>query len=550
MAFNAVPPEEDLEKMARLFSHTSDRNLKVFFSGPDYAFEHSVFPLIDTSCMRVLYADDRRPSYPTNILTAFELYKLMNGLTDADLLRRCATDPAVQAALHLYQLDDDWDDSDEDEAVHCMCRHTLERFRERCRSYYDATGTDLMREVLMDMAVKAMLLLGTDQTMRRIDSGFVDSHIESLTRFKLMYRVTAGFVRDADRLLDFPPVSWMEHYLGDNDWNSISYHDQRTPFELKLSRVLNDARYLLTHFQGYGDLNQLESWEILERVYSEQVFEEADGTLRLKKSRAEGLNSTTVQSPADPDATFRKKAGEEHHGYTGLIVDYGQSPTTIHAYWKYAANITSDQTFLDEYLENEKKIRSESDAPVLLVGDGLFSAESSRKTGAEMGIRIVTTNLAGKKPDLFLLKHRYSEDLTTLLQCAGGKEPISSAFNEKNRTITAHFSIETCENCPLSNQCRAYKQKKSYALKVDKGAVERARYQENLSEEEFNRIARYRNGVESNFSLLRRFYTIDKMPVRGFMDTSYWFDCVMGAMNAKQICHYFEHINKQILKTL
>lgn len=539
MAYNAIPREEDPEKLAHFLAVHSDRTLNKFFVSLEYMFGRYIFPLIDPAPFRVLYAETKRPCYPVNVLIAAEIYRLMMGLSDRQMVDAAVFNLAVRAALHLYQYD---------EGDHVFSRDALEEFRIRCKNYQDATGIDLMRNALMDMAEKEADLIHTDQTVSRIDTGFVDSHIEKLSRMKLLYRCIARLAISMDRIhVDIPER--MQHYLSPDDWNLVSYHEKSIPDDEKLQTILEDARTLLAQSCTTEEAVLLPAWDLLKRVYEDQVFEEADGSLRLKKSKAEGLNSAALQSPADPDATFRKKAGEEHQGYVGVIVDFGSGNTAIKKYWKYAVNITSDAVFLEDYL-NSLEDQPATDEPVILVGDGLFSSADAKELAAKKNIRIITTNLSGKKPDLFLLKHQYSQDGTAVKQCAAGKLPLSSSFNSTNETILAHFEKNDCEECPFRKQCRASRQKKSFALRISRPSVKRAENWQGVSEEEFRKYARYRNGIESDFSLMRRYYRIDEMPVRTFMDTSYWFNCVMGAMNAKQVCKYFQKIGQRVMRTL
>ena len=60
-------------------------------------------------------------------------------------------------------------------------------------------------------------------------------------------------------------------------------------------------------------LSQASDNQLLVRVFSEQAVRE-DGSIRLK-TKEDGMGSDIIQNPADPDATYREKAGKQHRGY-------------------------------------------------------------------------------------------------------------------------------------------------------------------------------------------------------------------------------------------
>lgn len=535
MAFNAVPREFDQDKVTRYLADKDEKYRIDFFSSLEYVFGKYIFPLIDPAPFEVLYSDLKRPCYPVNIILAHEIYQRMTEKSDAEMRHLMKFDPTVRVALHMYDYYD---------GTHVMSLGTLEEFRIRIKSYMTSTGIDLLRELGMKMAKKEAELLHTDCSICRIDSGFVDSHIEKESRFKLLYRCVARFVVSLSRIGIQPDERFL-HYTDHNDWNAVSYHDTETPLESKIQTVIEDAFYLLRIFADDIEASRLEDWFLLSRVFREQVWQEKDGSFRLKKDKSEGLNSQTLQSPADPDATFREKAGEAHEGYLGLCVESGRGLTGIIQYWRYAANTASDPCLLEEYL------RSLPDQPqntpfVTLVGDGLFSSMDAKQTAARKGIEIVTTDLAGKKPDPFLKEFVLDSSETILEMCPHEEKPADCSFKEKDNVILAHFSKEQCGNCPFRSQCKVKEQKKSNVLRLSVPAYRRSvNWSAQTQNQNYAELAKYRNGVECIFSQLRNYHRIDEMPVRTYMDTNYWFNAAMCGINAKRVCKYFSRLHKE-----
>ncbi|TCS80193.1 hypothetical protein EDD59_10616 [Muricomes intestini] len=73
--------------------------------------------------------------------------------------------------------------------------------------------------------------------------------------------------------------------------------------------MLNDAAVLKAACDDAYD--ETSEYQLPIRVISEQTETSDDETLSLKTS-ASDMNSSILQNPADPDATYCKKAGTEY----------------------------------------------------------------------------------------------------------------------------------------------------------------------------------------------------------------------------------------------
>jgi hypothetical protein len=78
-------------------------------------------------------------------------------------------------------------------------------------------------------------------------------------------------------------------------------------------------------------------------------------------------------------------------------------------------------------------------------------------------------------------------------------------------------------------------QKRRALIKLSEQARERALYVIKLGTDEYRGYARKRNGVEGIPSVLRRSYSVDSMPVRGYLCSKLWFGIKIGAINAKRV---------------
>jgi hypothetical protein len=89
-----------------------------------------------------------------------------------------------------------------------------------------------------------------------------------------------------------------------------------------------------------------------------------------------------------------------------------------------------------------------------------------------------------------------------------------------------------CEECPVKIS------KKKSSVKITQTTVNRVKFIEKLTTEEYKKYMRKRNGVEGVMSVLRRRYHVDDMPVRGLVRSKMWFGFKIGAINIKRAIAY------------
>ena len=140
-------------------------------------------------------------------------------------------------------------------------------------------------------------------------------------------------------------LAWtLEHYYDPNDFNRTICHSRSTDTDSRIEELLDDAEKLIERCGG-GFAEDTE-YQLLVRCLSEQTIVEA-GKRRLRTKEDGGM----LQSPADPEATFREKAGEQHRGCVGNIEEsVGENGSVVTGYG-YETNNTGDSAMLRDHLE-------------------------------------------------------------------------------------------------------------------------------------------------------------------------------------------------------
>ena len=176
----------------------------------------------------------------------------------------------------------------------------------------------------------------------------------------------------------------LRHYTEADDRNRVIYHNHSEETSAKIEAVLKDAA-ALKELCG-ADYDGSSSYQLLLRVLKEQAIQKEDGTYRLRTKEDGGMDASILQNPADPDATYREKAGKQHRGYVANVIEASGKNGSIIEDYQYEQNLHSDSQFLKETLDSMEK-QAET---VTIVTDGAYSGTQNEEKAAEKNITLIT----------------------------------------------------------------------------------------------------------------------------------------------------------------
>ena len=211
-----------------------------------------------------------------------------------------------------------------------------------------------------------------------------------------------------------------------------------------------------------------------------------DGTRRLATREDGTMNSSMLQNPSDPEATFRCKAGEEHRGYAANFEESVGGNGSVITDYQFEQNTYSDSQFLHDSLE--------------------------RMDPQEETVHVVSTNMTGRKANDICADFVINKEKTAILQCPAGMEPVSCSGPYSNGQMRAAFPAACCNNCPNRDKCPAKIGKRVSSVVISASSISRAQTQRHIQGEEGKNFAKFRNGVETIPSILRRIYRADSLP--------------------------------------
>lgn len=483
------------------------------------AFYENVFLKIDERMFAKLYPSETgRPNTPINVVVGSLILKEIYGLTDEELVETILFDLRFQYALGLTGCNEiPYSD------------RTPSRFREKLLLHEMETGEELLKKCVEKLGQEFVKLMKIDDKIKRMDSLMISSNCKSLTRLELIYTCVQNMVKAVNQTGETALLpSNLIKYLDKDNKNYICYRLKDTEINSRLKTSLKDALDIMTICEdGYTDLKE---YKLLARLLKEHTTTK-NGETNLKEHK--DVSTDSLQNPSDPDATYSRKYGKVYRGYSGNVVESYSENGSIITDYDLKPNIYPDKSFCSD----EIKKLSNSEEEKILIADGAYGYEDNYEEAKNANVKLITTNLIGRKPDEEISKFVLNFETQTVEQCPMGYTPIKSVFHKKAKGsyIRTQFAKEQCEHCPNRDKCKSKILKNTAIVRLGEATVERAKRVKNMGTDEYKKYANIRNGIESIPSLLRRKYLVDHIPTGGLPYTKLRFGFKIAAINALRV---------------
>ena len=503
------------------YLNLTEREKRILDKSWAKVFSEEVFPRIDERPYAVLYSSkDSRPNTPINVIIGALIIKELTGLTDEELVESILFDIRYQYALRTTSFKEQ-----------PVSDRTFSRFRERCAEHEMKTGDDLLKGTIKNLSEELAKLLKINSQLKRMDSMMIASNIKRLSRMELFYSCVTRLVSRLKKEGCTLPERY-EHYLSDSDRNETFYYMERHKEE-KFAEIVQDAIDLET--LSPLTCRDMDEYKILKKLLDEQTKYEEDGVRYLKDPKKDKIEADSLQSPMDPDATYRTKAGKAHTGYVGNIVESVGERSRIITDYQLETNVYSDQQFCQDQIDASPKTEN----PTMLVADGAFGSKSLRENALKKNIHLLNTGLNVKDiPDFFSSFELDAETKTKIVKCPGGFAPDNRYYNETTKQRFFTLPKNCCDNCPFNHHCKPKFMKNRAGIRLTLTKVERALIKAFYNTKEYFELAHIRNGSETVPSVLRRKYNVDRIPQRGLIRMRFWFGLKIMAAN---FTNFFRH---------
>jgi hypothetical protein len=325
-------------------------------------FYENIFMHIDESIFKTLYSEKMgRSNFPVNILVALEIVKELFALTDEQLLERYHFDLLVRRSLGLKDINE-----------HILAPRTLYYFRSSISDHELATGENLLMHVFKDGRDKIIKELGIKTGLQRTDSTMIEANIKKMSRLMLFHKVLSNFVTDLAALDIHVSIEIQE--LLKNDEDNFSYRLKKEETLAKTKEIGDYLYSLFIEHKENSDVNVLESFKNVKRLLKEHCNIEKDN-LQLKEPK--DIDSSSLQNPSDPDATYKKKRKKAHRGYAAHATETCDKENAIQVITDVdlVRNNVDDAKVLSGKIENLK----DDTGLETIIRDATFTSDDVRK---------------------------------------------------------------------------------------------------------------------------------------------------------------------------
>lgn len=430
-----------------LFSFEDELNKRqrdLLKSSKEKWFYHLILRNINEMDFRALYSDKAsRPNAPVNILVSALILKEFKGLSYDELMESVMFDLRFKTALGL---------SDIGEVP--FSRATLFNFQNRILDYQQQTGLNLIERVFDNLSADQIKKLSVKADIQRSDSTMVSSNIKKYSRLQLLIEVLTRL----DRILEEEDRQFIAEQLqpylkNGTDKYIYGLKANQLPHELEnLGKVYYRVFEWMSRKEQYHDKQEFINFS---RAYKEHfVVVESD----VSPKPTEELTSSMLQSPDDPDATYRKKNGQHSKGFTinGTETANPENPVQLITDISVNPNNIDDSQILNGRVD---KIKEKTPEINEMHTDGGYGSQESDKKFEELEITHITTAVRGRESEIEKKIEQISgsPDVYTV-ECPFQK--LQSSPTKKRHKV--RFDMNICRECPLNDRCQIFKNKGRY----------------------------------------------------------------------------------------
>lgn len=453
------------------------------------AFYENIFVQIDETAYVDLYADiPSRPNVPVNILVGLEILKAGYGWSDEEMYDNVCYNVQVRHALGLRNLGEGY-----------FGMRTIYVFRQRLSQHMQATGENLFEQTFEQVTAEQLEKFSLKTNRQRIDSTQIASNIREMSRLQLLVEV----VQRVHRMLNEAELAQWEKefapYLkgssGQYTWRLKGQQAHRPHLEAIGKLMARLVRELADDYQDH------ETYQLLVRVFKEH-FNQTDDHVDPKDGG--DLTADNLQSPDDPEASYRKKRGTGYMGYVANITETSHQENDFQLIVKVQVepNTTDDAKMLADIVPELKNKHGLE----LMNGDGGYGSPAVDAVMAENNVELHQTALRGRPSqagsfNLADCTLELADDRTLLTVTA----PDGTELNVEPGRKEHRYILRSSPAAPDQPPATHYISKQDVEV-----ALRRQRSKQPNPDGKNPRAA-----IEATIGAIKRPFGNDKLPVRG-----------------------------------
>jgi len=406
---------------------------KRLLESKEYAFYKEIFCRIPETLFAELYAEEpaSRPNVPVNLLVGALILQHQHDWTFEELLDRVAFDLKVRAALGLWSLDQE-----------SFCRATLFNFQRRLRDHMAASGQDKFQAVFDRLTEDQLERFGLKGTIQRCDSTQIGSNIRDYTRIELLVEVVLRMWRVLDEAGQAQHREHFASYVEAKTSGLFLHRLRRSDIDATLERLGELYAWMVEALKA--DYGATEIHRIVCRVFAEH-FTRVEERIAVRPGKE--IGSGSLQSPDDPEATYRDRDEESFRGYVLHLSETAdpQNDLQLVTDLAVAPNNVEDSRILGERLpEMDRKTPGLGE----LHTDASYGSPANDEELAQRQILAVQTGIRG--PSARAPMRIVQEADLLHVRCAAGHVVPGSPTTQHYK---AEFPAAHCAGCPFAAVC-------------------------------------------------------------------------------------------------
>jgi len=413
---------------------------------------------------------------------------------------------------------------------------TLFNFKNRLHAYQLRTGIDLIKNLFDDLTKEQLKELNVKTGIQRGDTVMLNSNIASYSRLSLLVEILNRLYLSLSSVDQQRYQVWFSPYLkgGEKYAYEVKSKENQTHLD-QLATIYYSIAISLK--EPYG---QTEIFQLFERAYQDHFkIVEQEQTKMVQVRPSQELDCHTLQSPDDPDATFKKKREEKYQGYSAFGVETcdPENGVNLITHLNVHPNQTDDAAILATDLPG--MVEKTPDLNECHV-DGGFGSPAVDLVAKKEQVNIIQTAVKGniaKVP----IEVQGNDEMGFTITCPHPEQDPVKGIKLK-KAYKANFDLNKCENCPFQKNCPAYKKR------VPKKGIAVFRFNSDvvLKQQRHKAIAKIpkerralRSGVENLMGLMHRCEKhTGKLKVRGLFNCKLYVFAMGISINFERISRY------------
>lgn len=483
----------------------------------EYFFYETIFSQINEDLFAPLYCEDNgRPNAPINAMVSALILKEKRNWTYDEMFKEIKYDLLVRAALGLFSF-----------SGMPFNQATLFNFQNRLKGYEEKKNVNLFENVFDELTVEQLKKLKIKTNIARTDSFMIDSNIRSYGRLQLLIEVILRVYRVLSKS-DKKKFSEQFSSYKDSDSEHYIYRLKGSDLPHELSKITSLYYWINLNLPPrYHSKNE---YKIFLRVYDEHFKLDENEKFQMRDNSE--ISSNSLQSPDDPDATYRKKRGVDYHGQVGSITETSNPENDLNLITDVAvaSNNTDDSKILNDRLD---KIGEKLPDLEELHFDGGYGSEDNDKALAKMEVTPIQTAVKGRKSEVSM-----SIEVTKNgeMEVSCPNEQTVKAEPTRKR-FKACFDKDICKQCPFSDKCPTIEQKKCRVYYFDESEVKRKQRHNSFANLPLDK-RKIRANVEATMHEFTYRLRGHKLKVRGLFKTTLFVLATAIAINFGRIYRY------------